>query len=46
MMVVLVTAPTRVAVEITTSLFNCIFCGVICGVSSGSDISWVVIVLW
>ena len=45
-MVVSVTAFIKVAVEISTSLFNCMFCGVICGVSSGSDISWVAIVLW
>ena len=48
MMVVSVTAYIRVAVEISTYLFSCMFCGGICGFcsgSGGSDISWVVIVL-
>ena len=41
------TAAIRVAVEICTYLFNCMFCGGICGVSSsvgGSDMAWVVMV--
>ena len=43
-----VTALIRVAVEISTNLFSCMFYGGICGFcsdSGGSDISWVVIVL-
>ena len=42
------TAAIRVAVEICTYLFNCMFCGGICGVGSGiggSDIGWVVMVI-
>ena len=34
-MVVSVTAAIRVAVEISTNLFNCMFCGGICCVGSG-----------
>ena len=43
-----VTAVIRVAVEISTNLFNCMFCGGIFGVGScsgGSDIGWVVMVV-
>ena len=39
---VLMTTAVRVAVEICTYLFNCMFCGGICSVGSGiggSDIS-------
>ena len=45
-MVVPVTASIKMAVEISTNLFSCLFCGGICGFCSGgggSDISWVVI---
>ena len=48
MMVVSVTADIRVAVEISTNVFNCMFCGGICGVDSGSCgsyIGWVVMVV-
>ena len=41
-------AAIRVAVEISTYLFICMFCGGLCGVDSGSggsDIGWVVIVV-
>ena len=41
-MLVLVTTAVRVAVEICTNIFNCMFCGGICSVGSGiggSDIS-------
>ena len=47
-MVVSVTAAIRVAVEISTNSFNCVFCGGVCGVDSGSggsDIGWVVMVV-
>ena len=43
-----VSAAIRVPVEISTNLFNCMFCGGICGVDSGScgsDISWVVMIV-
>ena len=42
MIMVLMTAAIRVAVEICTYLFNCMFCGGICSVGScigGSEIS-------
>ena len=48
MIVVSLTAAIRVAVEISTNLFNCIFFGGIFGVGSvsgGSDIGLVVIVV-
>ena len=47
-MVVLVTAAVRVAVKISTNLFDCLFWGGIYGVGSvrgGSDIGWVVMVV-
>ena len=47
-MVVWMTAAIRVADEFSTYLFNCMFCGGICGVGSGSggsDIGWVVMVV-
>ena len=47
-MVVSVTAAIRVAVEISTYLLNCMFCGGLCGVDSGSggsDNGWVVMVV-
>ena len=45
-MVVSVTASIRVAVKISTKVFNCMFCGGICCLcsgSGGSDISWILI---
>ena len=47
-MVVSVTASIRVAVEISSNLFSCMFCGGISSFYSGngcSDICWVVILL-
>ena len=48
MMVALVTAAVRVAVKISSNLFDCLFWGGIYGVGSvrgGSDIGWVVMVV-
>ena len=37
--VLIVTAALRVVVVISSDLFNCMFCGSICGVGSGSGVN-------